>query len=146
MGQGFAAASGRAETERLMVRDYQPGDKEALAAIHEAQGLDYKFPDVDGPLFFVKKVLVDESGKIMAALVLRICAETMLLMDPEQEPQEKLTEMQELQSSVLSEAYKQGLDEIHASVPEIGFDKRLIQLGWEKGRSGWHLWTRATHA
>jgi hypothetical protein len=129
-----------------MVRDYQPGDKEALQAIHKAQGIDYEFPDVDGPLFFIKKLLVDESGKIKAALVLRICAETMLLMDPEQEPQEKLTEMQELQSSVLNEAYKQGLDEIHAVIPEIGFDKRLIQLGWEKDRPGWNLWTKATHA
>ena len=129
-----------------MIRDYERGDKEALAAIHEAQGLDYKFPDVDGPLFFIKKVLVDESGKIVAAVILRICAETMLLIDPEQEPQEKLTEIQELQSSVLKEAYKQGLDEIHAAIPEIGFDKRLIQLGWSKDRPGFHLWTRATHA
>jgi hypothetical protein len=129
-----------------MVRDYEPGDKEALADMHEKQGIDYKFPDIDAPLFFVKKVLTDESGKIKSALVLRICAETMLLMDPEQEPQEKLTEMQELQSSVLNEAYKQGLDEIHAAIPEIGFDKRLIELGWSKDRPGFHLWTRATNA
>ena len=129
-----------------MVRDYEPGDKEALAAIHCSQGIDYEFPDIDAPLFIVKKVLTDENGKIKAALVLRICAETMLLLDPEQEPQEKLTEMQELQSSVLSEAYKQGLDDICASVPPIGFDKRLSQLGWIEGKPGWKLWTRFTNA
>jgi hypothetical protein len=126
-----------------MVRDYQPGDKAALNAIHEAQGLDYKMPDLDQPLYFVKKVKVD-GGKVVAALVLKICAETMLLIDPEQEPQEKLTEMQELQSSVLNEAYRQGLDEVIASIPEIGFDKRLIQLGWIKDRPGWNLWSRST--
>jgi hypothetical protein len=126
-----------------MVRDYQPEDRDALKAIHEAQGLDYQFPEIDGPLFFVKKVKVD-GDKVVAALVLKICAETMLLIDPEQGPQEKLTEMQELQSSVLNEAYRNGLDSIHASIPEIGFDKRLIQLGWEKDRSDWHLWSRST--
>lgn len=127
-----------------MVRDYECGDKAALEAIHAAQGLDYRMPDLDQPLFFVKKVKVD-GGKVVAALVLKICAETMLLIDPEQEPQEKLTEMQELQSSVLNEAYRNGLDDIWASIPPIGFDKRLIQLGWEKDRPGWNLWTRSTH-
>jgi hypothetical protein len=127
----------------MIVRDYTAADRPQLEAIHAAQGLDYKFPDIDGPLFLVRKVL-EIDGKVVASLVLKICAETMLLLDGEQEPQEKLTEMQSLQSSVLSEAYAKGLDEIHAAIPEIGFDKRLIQLGWLKDRPGWNLWTRST--
>jgi hypothetical protein len=127
----------------MLVRDYLPSDRAALEAIHEAQGLDYRFPDIDGPLFLVRKVL-EIDGKVVASLVLKICAETMLLLDGQQGPQDKLTEMQTLQSSVLSEAYAKGLDEIHAAIPEIGFDKRLIQLGWLKDRSGWNLWSRST--
>ena len=127
----------------MSVRDYEVSDRPVLEAIHEAQGLDYKMPDIESPLFFVKKVKV-ENGKVVAALVLKICAETMLLIDPEQEPQEKLTEMQELQSSVLNEAYRNGLDNVWACIPEMGFDKRLIQLGWQKDRPDWHLWTRST--
>jgi len=127
-----------------MVRDYRPEDLAALKALHAAQGIDYQFPDLDSPLFFVRKVFTDGS-KIRAALVLKICAETMLLLDGQQGPQDKLTEMQMLQSSVLSEAYEKGLDEIYASIPEIGFDKRLIQLGWSKDRPGWNLWSRSTH-
>ena len=127
-----------------MIRDLQPEDVPELERIHAASGLDYQLPDLTSPLFFVRKVLED-GGKIRAALVLKICAETMLLLDGKQEPQEKLTEMQLLQSSVLSEAYGKGLDEIHAAIPEIGFDRRLIQLGWTKDRPGWHLWTRSTH-
>lgn len=121
-----------------------PEDRAELERIHAEQGLDYKFPDIDGPLFFVKKVLVS-GDKVVAALVLRICAETLLLLDGKQGPQEKLTEMQLLQSSVLSEAYGNGMDEIHAAIPEIGFDKRLLQLGWRKDRPGWTLWSRSTH-
>jgi hypothetical protein len=127
-----------------MIRDYKPEDKAAIEAIHGQVGLDYKFPDLDHPLFFVRKVL-EVNGNIRAALVLKICAETMLLIDPQQEPQEKLTEMIDLQSSVLSEAYRKGLDDIYAAVPPIGFDKRLLQLGWIPDRPDWRLWSRSTH-
>lgn len=127
----------------MEVRDYRPEDREALEAIHAAQGIEYDFPDLDHPLFFVKKVILVD-GKVVSAIVLKICAETMLLIDREQEPQNKFAEMQILQRSVLSEAYAKGLDEIHASVPDIGFEKRLLQLGWSPDREGWKLWSRRT--
>jgi hypothetical protein len=55
-----------------------------------------------------------------------------------------MTAMRELQDEVLQAAWARGLSEIHASVPTIGFDKRLAQLGWEKDRPGWNLWSRQT--
>lgn len=128
-----------------MVRDCTGRDYESLRRIHARQGIDYAFPDLDSPLFFVKKVL-ESDGVLRGALVLKLCAETMLLIDGQQGPQQKMTAMQELQRQVVSEAYSRGLDEIHASVPAIGFDKRLTQLGWAKDRPGWNLWTRRTHA
>lgn len=128
----------------MTVRDLLPEDIPELERIHEQQGLDYQFPDLESPLFLVKKVFC-RGDKVVAGLVLKVCAETMLLLDGEQGPQDKLTEMQMLQSSVLSEAYQKGLDEIYAAIPEIGFDKRLVRLGWQKDRPGWHLWTRSTH-
>lgn len=145
MGEGVESSSGEGKKVSVVVRDYRPEDREQLEKIHEEQGLDYKFPDLDSPLFFVRKVL-EVNGKIVSALVLHICAETMLLLDKEQRPQSKLTEMKLLQSSVLDEAYKKGLDEIFAAVPEIGFDKRLRQLGWEEDRPEWRLWSRSTDA
>ena len=129
----------------MTIRDYRPEDREQVEAIHAAQGLDYEFPDIDGPLFFIRKV-AEVNGKIVAATVIRVCAETMLLLDKAQRPQDKMAEIVNLQASVLSEAYKNGLDDICAAVPEIGFDKRLRQLGWTKDRSDWHLWSRQTHA
>lgn len=126
-----------------MVRDLRESDIEALQEIHAEQGIDYQFPDLTSPLFFIKKVY-EVDGKITGALVLKICAETSLLVRGG--PQEKMTAMQQLQEAVLNEAYLKGLDEIHASIPEIGFDKRLKQLGWEKDRPGWQLWSRRTHA
>lgn len=127
---------------RIIVRDALAGDFERLRAIHEQQGIDYAFPDLDSPLFFVKKV-AETDGEVTGALVLRLCAETLLLLAPGA-PRDKFAAMEALQESVLREAYARGLDEIHAAIPEIGFDRRLRQLGWEKDRPGWHLWTRQT--
>jgi hypothetical protein len=117
-----------------------------LRAIHAGQGIDYAFPDLDHPLFFEKQVL-EEGGEVKGALVLKLCAETSLLLGSfpgRSGPQRKLAAMQLLQQAVLKEAYGRGLDEVHAAIPEIGFDKRLRQLGWEKDRPGWHLWSRTT--
>jgi hypothetical protein len=126
-----------------MIRAMRPEDDAVLRRIHAEQGIDYAFPDLDSPLFFVKKVS-ETSGRVDGALVLRLCAETSLLLNRQRGPQEKMAVMRELQQAVLAEAYDRGLDEIHAAIPEIGFDKRLRQLGWVKDRPGWHLWSRAT--
>lgn len=115
-----------------------------MQGIHAAQGIDYAFPDLDSPLFFVKKVR-EVNGDVRAALVLKLCAETFLLLG-DGRPQDKMTAMHELQEAVLDEAYRRGLDEIHAAIPEIGFDKRLVQLGWSRDRPGWNLWSKGTHA
>jgi hypothetical protein len=127
-----------------VVRDALPADYAELRRIHAAQGIDYAFPDLSSPLFFVKKVR-EVDGRINAALVLKLCAETSLLLG-ESGPQDKMTAMRELQQAVLNEAFVRGLDEIHASIPEIGFDKRLVQLGWSRDRPGWNLWSRRTDA
>jgi hypothetical protein len=128
----------------MTVRDYRPEDEAVLRRMHAQQGIDYRFPDLNSPLFFVKKVR-EVDGRLNGALVLRLCAETSLLLG-ESGPQDKMTAMHELQEAVLVEAWRYGLDEIHAAIPEIGFDKRLKQLGWSKDRPGWNLWSRRTHA
>jgi hypothetical protein len=127
-----------------MIRDCRPEDYAILRAIHAGQGIDYAFPDLDSPLFFVKKVR-EVDGEVRAALVLKLCAETSLLL-ADSGPLEKMTAMRELQQVVVKEAWNRGLDEIHASIPEIGFDRRLVQLGWSRDRPGWNLWTRRTDA
>lgn len=128
----------------MLVRDYRPEDQEELEQIHRESGLDYKFPNLNHPLFFVRKVL-EINGKVHSALVLRGAAETYLFLGKD-EPRARFLAMETLQGSVLAEAYRNGMDEIHAAIPEIGFDKRLMQLGWEKDRPSFHLWTRSTLA
>lgn len=125
-----------------LIRTATPTDYAALRAMHARMGIDYAFPGLDSPLMAVKKVR-EVDGRITGALMLRMCAETLLLVN-EGRPQDRMTALQELQAAVLPEAWALGLDEIHASVPAIGFDKRLLQLGWAKDRPGFALWSRRT--
>lgn len=126
-----------------MIRDYQGQDFGQVAGFHADSGIDYRMPDLDSPLFPIKKVS-EVNGQVVGALALRLCAETFLWLDRQRRPQEKLQTMKELQAAVLADAWKNGLDEIHAAIPPIGFDRRLKQLGWEPDRDGWVLWTRRT--
>jgi len=128
----------------MTIRDVTPEDVDELYEMHRRQGIDYQFPNPMNPLFLVRKVAIDDNGKIVAALLFKLRAEAMLLI--EGSPTEKMLAMCELQREALAEAYRKGIDEVDAAVPDaIGF-KRLSELGWEAARDGWTIWTRKTEA
>lgn len=129
-----------------MVRDYRPEDFEAVAALHAEMGLDYKMPDLGSPLFLVRKV-VEVDGKVTAACVLRIEAETYLWCGGA--PEEKMAAMREMQPEILNAAWLKGIDNLVCWIPEAveaKFEKRLGELGWKRDRVGWHSWSRKTEA
>jgi hypothetical protein len=126
----------------MIIRDMVASDLPELQALHKRMEIDYQFPRI-GPLFLVRKVAVDGNGKIIGSLLFKLRAEAMLLL--EGEPEEKMLAMCELQREALAEAYQKGLDEVDCAVPDqIGFSKRLAELGWVAERDGWTLWTRKT--
>lgn len=132
-----------------MTRDPLPEDFPAIEAIHKAMGMDYRIPELDHPLFFVRKVSVDESGKVTGACFLRLTAETYLWLAQDLNPQQKMSTMVNLQQVVVSEAYSKGIDDIDARIPttiETIFKKGLKRLGWTRCRDGWHPWARQTNA
>jgi hypothetical protein len=127
-----------------VIRDIESSDIPLIEAIHRASGLDYNLPDITGPLFLNRIVSTDGSN-IVAAALHHICYETWALVDPGARPQEKWAALREINDELSNRAYWQGLDLTHASVPPIGFDRRLRLLGWEPDRDGWRLWSRPTN-
>lgn len=126
-----------------MVRDYESGDKSALEDIHGEQGFDYKFPDLESPLFLVKKVR-EVNGRVVGALLMRLSLETYLLCSGG--PEDKMAAMQELQPEALREAWIKGISDVFCVIPpEINqrFAKRLKQMGWNEDRP-WPMWSRST--
>jgi hypothetical protein len=128
----------------LIVRDYRPEDLNAVKAIHAEMGMDYKLPDLNGPLFFVRKVCEHE-GHVVAASMLRIEAECYLWCSGD--PVQKMKAMELMQPELLGDAWLLGVENAVCWIPEAveaKFAKRLDQLGWSRDRDGWHSYSRAT--
>ena len=128
-----------------MIRDYEPDDLEILKDIHKAQGFDYAVPDLTSPLVLVKKVR-EVDGRVVAAMFLRLTAETFLVTTGS--PVEKGRAIEELQPEVLREAYEKGLSDIVCVVPpEISesFAPVLTRMGWERTRE-WPMWQKDLNA
>ena len=71
---------------RITVRDAMPEDFGAIEQIHAKMGMDYALPALGQPLVFVRKVTTDDSGKVIAACFLRLCAECYLVLEPDLAP------------------------------------------------------------
>ena len=132
----------------VVIRDYLPSDFEDIKRIHEQGGLDYSLPDINSPLFLVKKVMTVDD-KVVCAVLWRIEAETYLLLDKTSglDPEQNMAALRALQIEGLDALWMQGIDNAVCWVPESVdkyFSKRLIQLGWERSRDGWHAWSRPT--
>ena len=128
-----------------MIRELNQADLAELWRLHEAGGIDFKFPDLGDPLQL--NAIVSVKGCIIVAAGLhKICYETCVLVNPNARPQDKWEALKELNAELSARAYWQGLDSVHAAVAPIkGFDRRMAQLGWEPDRSGWRLWSRLTN-
>ena len=131
-----------------MIRELQSEDSSAVESLHSAGGLDYAIPDLSSPLFISKKVVTDASGRILGIGMLRLTAEAYFIADPDLTGTQKIRAMLELQPAVLSEAWKKGIDEVEARIPETclpkGFAKILSAFGWVRDRVEWIPWSRST--
>ena len=91
----------------------------------------------------VKKVRV-VNGRVVAAMGLRLTAETFLLVQGS--PVEKARAIEELQPEVLQEAYEKGLADVVCVIPpEIleSFRAVLQRMGWSEDRD-WQMFSRST--
>lgn len=124
----------------MTIRLYRPEDRAHLERLHQAQGFEYEFPDVEDQLFFIKMV-TEKDGQIVNAAVAHLTAEMYFLADPKAgEPEERFANFVALHESFCETAFRQGgLSDLHAWLPpEIAkpFGRRLKRLGWKRP-----LWT-----
>lgn len=106
--------------------------------------MDYILPDLDSPLFIVRKVY-ELDGRIIGTEFLKLQAEAYLMLDCELDTLSKTRVIAHLSRETEREAYNQGLDTIAAYIPEDisnKFTKRLTLLGWNQARDKWVTWFR----
>ena len=120
----------------MKIREYTASDLEALRMIHVRQSFDYKFPDLENPLFVSKLVLEDGEGGVAMAALARLTCEIYLLTDPiRSSPRERLNNLVTLHLAAQRDLVQRGLEDAHAWLPpKIArrFGRRLIKLGWTR--------------
>lgn len=128
----------------MRLREFVDADQDALRRIHSAEAMPYKFPDLGSPLFVVRTVLEDD-GKLLAAAMLRLTAESYLLLDRSSgTARDRWRSLILLHEAVRGEALRRGLDDVHCWLPPevaAAFGRRLVQLGWERER--WSCYARS---
>ena len=130
---------------QFRIRDFTLADLEAVKRIHEATGLDYRFPDLPSPLFLVKRVL-ECDGIIRACVGGYLQIEAYLWLDNSAwtDPAEKLEAIRALNEDAGHEAWLKGVDCACLWLPPEmkNFGKRLEQLGFKKDRDGWQTYSK----
>ncbi len=152
----------------MLIREYNGSHWDALRAIHAAQGFDYALPDLRNPLFVTKLVLTDNCAappfraapaffegipvqqdarlkpgatqqKILGAALLRLTAEAYLLLDSRAgTPRERWHWLLALHEAARRDAWRRGLEDVHAWLPPPivrKFGRRLERLGWRRDDS-----------
>ena len=118
-----------------MIRAFEEKDLAAVKALHAAQGLNYAFPDLSNPLWFVK--FVDErEGKIVQAVLAHLTAEIYFMLDKTWgTPQDRHLAFLEVMDEGRAIGWHKGLEDLQALLPpqvERAFGKRLCAHGWRK--------------
>lgn len=116
----------------MRVRHYRESDFEVLKRIHETQGFEYDFPNLDESQFVVKAVLVDENDVPVQAVLARQTIELYMLSDSSRgTPGERLEWFSWLNVAVRTELKRQGYADVHAWLPPQvvkSFGRRLVRM------------------
>lgn len=117
------------------IREYAPGDLDALRRMHASAGFDYAFPDLLDPLFISKLVVTDGSSEPVMASLARLTCEMYLLVDRDRHarPADTYQRLVNLHRVGQRDLLQRGLEDAHAWIPPaIGkrFGRRLESLGW----------------
>jgi hypothetical protein len=118
----------------MRIREYTEGDVDFLRRIHQRQGFDYTFPDLNDPIFISKLVVEDDAGGIVMASLARLTCEMYLLADPHAGgPRDRFERLLRLHRAGERDLLARGLDDAHAWLPPPiakRFGRRLEALGW----------------
>lgn len=129
--------------EDILVRSYVPSDLAAIQRIHEANGIDYRLPNLDR--FPVHKVM-EVDGVVRASYGLQHAVEAHLWMSRDNwaDPEGKWLTIKALDKEAVDAAAALGIDSVICCVPPgyERFGRRIKALGFTKVRPDWGIFTK----
>jgi len=102
-------------SKSIRIRSIREDDLSDLARINGQMGL-FPFPDLDSPLYIIKGVVEDETGKILGAGFIKLTAEAIIMIEPELPRIEKVQALKELFLVGKMESLKKGIYSWHAFI------------------------------
>lgn len=126
----------------IMVRDISPDETVLVRELHARMGIDYQFPEISGPLFAIRKMVVDEDGDVQAAAAMKLIGEAYLWVNPDNGDYAKATDILRLAQICHERAKGLQIEDISAWIPphvEPVFGNMLSRMGWS--RSPWASWS-----
>lgn len=126
----------------VQIRDIDPSELLIIRALHEKMDIGYEFPNLTGPLFAIRKAIMDEHGNPVAAAALKLTSEAFLWIDPDGSPYEKTSNILRLAHVCHERAKMLQIEDVTAWVPpqvEATFGEMLSKMGWT--RSPWASWS-----
>jgi hypothetical protein len=126
------------------IRSYKPSDLQAIQKIHDANGIDYKLPNLDK--FPVNKIL-EVDGKVRASYGLQLTLEAHLWLsrDSWADAEGKWIAIKALDKEATDAANVLGFDNSMCCVPPTysRFGRRLKDLGFSKIRPEWSVYSKS---
>src|SRR5436190_1737038 len=129
-------------SSKLTTRAWIESDMPTLAEFHRQMNPGYRLPETFGPLFAVRRVVVDESGRIVAFGAVKVVSEGFLWVDSQNPPLKRAKSVKILHQEMSRMAKDVGLEEVSCWLPEkvaCTFAKVIEKLGWRK--SPWASWS-----
>jgi len=127
---------------KLTTRDWRAEDMPKLAEFHSKMGVGYPLPESFGPLFCVRKAVVDEKGEVVALATVKLVGEAFFWANPEISTLTRAKSVSLLNMECAKAARTLGLEQVSCWIPDRiarCFGKVLEKLGWRK--SPWCNWS-----
>lgn len=124
------------------IRDIAASELLIIKALHEKMNVGYEFPNLESPLFAIRKAIISPEGKPLAAAALKLTSEAFLWIDPEDSEYVRSANLLRLAYACHERAKALQLEDVSAWVPpshEAEFAEALGKLGW--ARSPWSSWS-----
>ena len=125
----------------VKITDATPEQTLLIKMLHEKMGIQYIFPNIEGHLFFLKKLICNDDEP-MAATALKLTAEAFMWIDPDLSTYEKTSAMMRLAQLCKERVKGLELQDVTAWIPpdiEPNFGNALAKMGWS--RSPWASWS-----